>query len=116
MAEMDKMTDQARLNRDELLGRVADRLAENGVADGDAKACLELVQTWYEIFEDELVEAVARGEKVSLTGFGSYFMKEHKGHPVQFGSGENRVADYQVFRFAPSNVLNRRLRHMMAGV
>lgn len=103
---------QVRLNRDELLGRVANRLAETGAADGDAKACLEVVHMVYEMFEDELVKAVARGEKVSLTGFGAYFMKAHKGHPVQFGSVDSRVEDYKVFRFSPSNVLNRRLRHM----
>lgn len=70
---------------------------------------------WYEAFETELVEAVANGERVSFTGFGSYGMKTHKGHPVQFGSGGSRVEDYKVFRFVPSNVLNRRLRYMAAS-
>lgn len=107
--------DAQKMNRDELLGRVARRLMEAGVADGDEKACLELTHMWYEAYETELVGAVAEGGRVSFTGFGSYCMKSHKGHPVQFGSGESRVEDYQVFRFVPSNVLNRRLRHMKAA-
>lgn len=106
---------QPKLNRDELLGRVAARLARSGIMDGDEKACLEMVHIWYEAYETEVVESVARGEKVSLTGFGSYCLRTHKGHPVQFGTVESRVDDYQVFRFVPSNVLNRRVRCLASG-
>lgn len=68
------------------------------------------VHTVYNAFVDEIKDAVCKGHDVSLTGFGTFTLKRHKGHPVQFEAKTNTVSDYVVLKFAASDVLTTRIR------
>lgn len=68
----------------------------------------EDVLKFYDAMMAEMKEMMRQGKRVTLTGFGSFFMAKHKGHPVQFNKDE--VHDYVVFKFSSSNVLNKKFR------
>lgn len=105
--------DKLKVNKDEFLNRVLTRL-QNGVPRSQmvsrGSARLFSVPEMYDAMIDEIFDIVRSGDRLSLTGFGSFFSQTHKGHPVQFGSDKGLVEDYSVFKFSPSNVLNRDLR------
>lgn len=104
------MNEVAKVNKKELFERVACRLASESKGEAGTKARTYTIPDVCEAFLDEIIHAVECGERASLTGFGSFYAQTHRGHPVQFGSSAKKVSNYQVFKFAPSNVLNRRLR------
>lgn len=62
----------------------------------------------YNAIVDELQRDVGCGYEVSLTGFGVFSLKKHKGHRVQFGN--HAVEDYVNLKFSAAGVLNRKLR------
>lgn len=68
----------------------------------------EDVLKFYDAMIAEMKEMMCQGKRVTLTGFGSFFMAKHKGHPVQFN--KDGVDDYVVFKFSSSNVLNKKFR------
>lgn len=70
---------------------------------------VEVVTTVYEGMIEETHDIVEMGKSLSLTGFGSFYLQRHKGHPVQFEK-HAAVKDYLVFKFSASDVLNRRFR------
>lgn len=70
---------------------------------------LEEVTTAYNAIVDGIHDVVASGRTLSLTGFGSFYLQRHKGHPVQF-EGRANVGDYVIFKFSASDVLNKRFR------
>lgn len=59
---------------------------------------------------EETKDIVMRGDCLAITGFGTFSVQKHKGHPVQFGDGSMAVRPYSVFKFSPSNVFSRKLR------
>lgn len=63
----------------------------------------------YDAMIDELIELVRNGHRVTLTGFGRFYMQEHKGHKVQFAK-EGSVADYAVLKFSQNRDLGKKLR------
>lgn len=70
------------------------------------------VNDFYEAFIEEIYSTIASGHTLTLTGFGSFYLQKHKGHPVQFDGNEGRrgVNDYLIFKFSASDVINRRFR------
>lgn len=79
------------------------------------------VETVYEAIVSEIQALTLQGKDVSLTGFGTFSLKPHKGHPVQVtfkkGHSEARVPSipcYMVFKFAASSALTARLRKAYA--
>lgn len=74
--------------------------------DGISK---KLVMSIYDALIAEIYKAAAEGKVVSLTGFGSFYLTKHKGHPVRCDKGLS-VSDYVLFKFSTSNVLNSRFR------
>lgn len=71
---------------------------------------LASVRNVYEAFVDELKTVVCSGQDLSLTGFGTFSLKRHKGHPVQFEAKTDTVKDYVVLKFAASDVLMSKIR------
>lgn len=63
----------------------------------------------YELFMDTLIEEILDGNEVTLTGFGNFILKYHKGHKIQF-SQKTAIDDYLTLKFTASNILNNRLR------
>lgn len=63
----------------------------------------------YESFMKVLLDEVLKGNEVTLTGFGNFTLKYHKGHPVQF-TDKDSVGGYLTLKFLPSTVLSKRLR------
>lgn len=63
----------------------------------------------YNAIVNGIYDVVASGQTLSLTGFGSFYLQRHKGHPVQF-EGRSNVGDYVIFKFSASDVLNKRFR------
>lgn len=63
---------------------------------------------------DSIIECIRQniceGKDVSLTGFGTFSLQKHKGHPVQFASSSNVVKDYVVVKFTPSDALMTSIR------
>lgn len=79
------------------------------------------VEKVYEAIIGEIQRITLTGKDVSLTGFGTFSIRQHKGHPVQtdfnksHGDGRTRsIPDYIVFRFSSSSALTARLRKQYA--
>lgn len=107
------MNKSNKVNKDEFLERVTARLQSQHTVDEMAArgSChLFTVREMYEAMIEEVKDIVRVGDRLSLTGFGSFYSQLHRGHPVQFGGKQKNVQDYQVFKFSASNVLNRELR------
>lgn len=84
-----------------------------------------VVNKVYDAIIDEIEQSVCEGKSVVLTKFGTFVLKEHKGHPVQRRvvrrtKGKNKeniiseepayIADYIVLKFEVSNSLIKRIR------
>jgi len=65
----------------------------------------------YETFMNTLIAEITSGKEVSLTGFGNFTLKYHKGHPIQFADDRKAVNGYLTLKFSASHTLNRRLRN-----
>lgn len=63
----------------------------------------------YKLFVDVLTEQIVKGNVVTLTGFGSFVLRPHRGHRISF-SDNDQINDYLVVKFIASNVFSRRLR------
>lgn len=79
------------------------------VARDNGMSVENITKAWNAI-EKELHDQLAAGKIVSLTGFGSFYLQNHKGHPVQF-EGRAAIQDYIVMKFSTSDVLNKRFRN-----
>lgn len=65
----------------------------------------------YEAMLVELLEVVARGDRLVLTGFGGFHKQVHKGHKVQFADADGgaEIGDYSVLKFSATRETNRKL-------
>lgn len=108
---MDNKT-MVKVNKEELMERVLLRLRPEVPDAGDASQRMKefSVTEVCDAMLSEITDIVDAGNRLSLTGFGSFYAQVHRGHPVQFGGASKTVGDYRVFKFSASNVLNRRLR------
>jgi nucleoid DNA-binding protein len=68
------------------------------------------LKTIFAAMEQEMVSVLVNGDELSLTGFGVFSIKQHKGHPVQFEAKGKQVKDYAVLKFTPSGVFMSRIR------
>lgn len=89
-----------KVNKNEFLERIANK---NNMPLAD-------IRFVYESIVDELKVVVCSGQDLSLTGFGTFSLKRHKGHPVQFEAKTDTVKDYVVLKFAASDVLMSKIR------
>ena len=89
-----------KVNKDTLIKRVAVR----------HNLTQKVVSEVFDALVQEIIESAKEGKEVALRGFGSFYLQEHKGHPVQFGEDRSVVDDYVVFKFSTSNVLNEKMR------
>lgn len=96
MSRMD-LNEQPRVSKRDFISRVSTR---TGLP-------IRLVSTVYEGLLDELRDLVRSRRTVVLTGFGRFYLQEHKGHKVRFG--KSAVKDYSVLKFSASRSMNREL-------
>lgn len=92
------------------------RVSKRGFISRLAVRCdlpVKTVGNVYEALIDEIIDSVADGEVVVLTGFGRFSQQIHKGHRVRFG--QTTVDDYPVLKFSASRSINRRLGEDWAG-
>lgn len=89
-----------KVNKNEFLSAVAKNSGFN----------VTVVKAVYVAFIEEIKHVVCNGYDLSLTGFGSFVLKKHKGHPVQFEAKTDTVKDYIVLKFAASDVLMTDIR------
>jgi len=89
-----------KLNKSEMLACVA---KQNGITHKQARA-------FFDSIIDYIRANICEGKDVSLTGFGTFSLQKHKGHPVQFASDTNTVKDYVVVKFTPSDALMTSIR------
>lgn len=89
-----------KVNKNEFIERIAK----------DNNMDVDTVRTVYEAIVNELVDIVCKDQSLSLTGFGTFALHDHKGHPVQFGARVESVDDYKILKFAASDVLMSRIR------
>lgn len=68
------------------------------------------VRVIYDSMIDTAKNILCNKQDLSLTGFGTFSLQTHKGHPVQFKEGTRKVDDYVVLKFAVSDVLMSRIR------
>lgn len=71
---------------------------------------LNTVKSVYNAIINEIRVVICSGKDLSLTGFGTFMLKKHKGHPVQFEAKSDKVKDYVVLKFAASDVLMSHIR------
>ena len=57
---------------------------------------------------DEIIQIAKNGEVITITKFGSFQIKKHKGHPTSLSRRE--IKDYSYLRFSPSGRLNKEIR------
>ena len=76
---------------------------------------VETIRTVYDAMVNELTDIVCEDRSLSLTGFGTFSLKSHKGHPVQFEAKTNKVEDYKVLKFTASDVLMLHIRANISG-
>lgn len=91
------LNEQLRVSKRDFISRVAAR----------TDLPIRLVSTVYEGLLDELRDLVRARSTVVLTGFGRFYLQEHKGHKVRFG--KSAVNDYSVLKFSASRSMNREL-------
>lgn len=91
------LNEQPRVSKRDFISRVAAR----------TQLPIRLVSTVYEGLLDELRDLVRARSTVVLTGFGRFYLQEHKGHKVRFG--KSAVNDYSVLKFSASRSMNREL-------
>ena len=89
-----------KINKNEFISTVAKK---NRIPVAD-------VRLVYEAIIAEIKTTVCAGKELSLTGFGTFSLKKHKGHPVQFEAKTDTVKDYLILRFAPSDSMMTRIR------
>jgi nucleoid DNA-binding protein len=89
-----------KVNKNEFLKSVA----------GKTGVPMATVKTVYTAIVDEIRAVVCKNDYLSLTGFGTFMLKKHKGHPVQFEAKTDKVQDYEVLKFAASDVLMSSIR------
>lgn len=82
-------------------------------AQGGKSFTLKDVETIYKGIVQTLFHIVSRGDTVTLSGFGSFYVQKHKGHPVQFG-GVDKIDDYHTLKFSASVTANRDIRKRIA--
>lgn len=68
----------------------------------------------YDAIVNGIFDMVVMDKRVSLAGFGSFYLQKHKGHPVQFEAKNAGVDDYVVFKFSTSDALNKKMRRLHA--
>ena len=116
MAENEVDTGREKLNKSQFLHLLAEKHCNEqyGAVNPEQVRAYEgkLTKAYTEIV-DGIAYYTGNGYELSLTGFGVFVMKHHKGHPVQFGKSKSKVSDYDVLKFSASDVLNRRLRNMV---
>ena len=71
------------------------------------------VRAIYESMVDTARDILCNKQDLSLTGFGTFSLQTHKGHPVQFKEGIEKVDDYVVLKFAVSDVLMSHIRESL---
>ncbi len=96
--------EQGRVSKREFLQRVSQRSGVNPRA----------TQMVYDAFIEEILDQVKEGNRVTLTGFGKFYLQQHKGHRVRVegkfkeGSREmKKVDDYAVLKFSATRSLDR---------
>ena len=88
------INDRNKIKKRDIINRIA---KETGVSNVQVKKICDM---FIAIIKDEL----CKGREVSISGFGSFFIRRHKGHPVQFGAKDGEIKDYPVVRFTASKV------------
>lgn len=106
------MNNKEKMNKDEFLQNVAKR--------SDVE--MDSVNRVYDAIINEIKDTVCSGRKLSLTRFGTFSLREHKGHPVQYDfskfekpsenpdSEAKSISDYVVFKFDVSAVFMNQVR------
>ncbi len=92
-----------KVNKNEFIDRVVKRTGMDATS----------VRNVYDVIVDEIVNVLCEDKGLSLTGFGMFSLKEHKGHPVQFEAKQDKVDSYVVMRFTASDVLMQNIRKRM---
>ena len=93
-------TSSDRVSRREYIAALAER----------AEISVELATKLYAVGIEVLLEQVASGRTVLMTGLGRFYVQRHKGHLVQFTGGEKRVIpDYPVLKFSAAREVNQSL-------
>lgn len=70
----------------------------------------EEAKRMYQYVIQDIIRLVSGGTILSLNDFGTFELKIHKGHPIQFQKERMMIPDYPVFKFTASNALNKQIR------
>ena len=71
---------------------------------------VEEIEMIFSTILEQMIETTKEGKELFFTGFGSFYLQRHKGHPVQFNSSDAEISDYVTLKFSASNNLNTKLR------
>lgn len=79
------------------------------IVSNESEIDIDTTRKVYEAFIDALVDKLMDGYRIGLTGFGTFYLQRHKGHPVQFDDKKTAIDDYNVMKFSASGLIKRRL-------
>ncbi|MBV0894663.1 HU family DNA-binding protein [Microbacterium sp. NC79] len=94
----------ARVSKREFIKRVARR----------AGVPTRVAALVYEATVEEILDTVSDGKRLTLTGFGKFFLQRHKGHRVttigdraEGATDLGEIADYSVLKFSATRAVNK---------
>lgn len=102
--KVDSTKEKMKVNKNEFFDIVA---AKNNMP-------VSTIKDVYNAMLEEMKQIVCSGKELSMVGFGSFSLKVHKGHPVQFEAESNKCRDYVVLKFSASDALMDKIRDAYA--
>lgn len=69
---------------------------------------LNVVRSVYNSLVSVLLQNLENGNRINMTGFGSFYVQKHKGHPVQFNKKKSSISDYNVVKFSVAGSVKRK--------
>lgn len=73
----------------------------------------EVVKAVYSAMIKVLVQNLVKGFRIGLTGFGSFYLQKHKGHPIQFNDTKSSIDDYVVVKFTASGSMKKKIDNLV---
>lgn len=97
--DLSKSPSTRKMNRSGLIAYIAEA---NDVSFSEA-------EFMYSAVINAIRDVVFSGVRLSLQGFGAFYLQVHKGQPVRFSETKSVAQDYFQFKFSASKVLKKSL-------
>lgn len=96
-ADLSRFSSNRKMNRSGLVAHIAET---NDISISEA-------EFMYSAVINAICQVVLSGVRLSLQGFGAFYLQVHKGQPVRFSETKSVAQDYFQFKFSASDVLKK---------